>query len=137
MGLELVTEEFTNFEAIAKILARFRRSGVVVAEVTPSFLLFGRRREVVELAARNGVALVAGRLEWADAGALMSYGTEISDLQKRAARIANRVLKGARPGEIPVERTARFELVINDRVARGMGIAVPKSLLQRANRGID
>jgi len=135
-GIELSMAEFTNFEAIAKILAQYRRNGIIGVEVTPSFALTGRRREVTGLAERNGIALVAHRAEWADAGAVLTYGVDIGESYRRAAGIASRILKGAKPAETPVERPDRFELVVNPRAALALGIAIPKALLQQASRVI-
>ncbi len=136
VGIELVTAEFTNFEAIARILANFKRAGLTAAEVTPSFALIGRRREVANLAALNGVALVAHRYEWAEAGALLTYGVDVAESHRRAARIADRILKGAKASDIPVERVQKFELVVNNRAASTLGLQIPKPVLQRADRVI-
>lgn len=136
-GLDLEAVEFTNFEAVAKILARFRRAKIHVVAMTSSFTLLARRREVVALAERNAQVLVAHRVEWAEAGALMSYGPEIAESQRRCAAIADRILRGARPAAIPVERAVKSELVLNQRVALAHGIDIPKTVLQRADRVID
>ena len=136
-GMELVALEFTNFEAIAKLFAQFRRDGLRVVEITQSFALTGRRREVVPLADRNEIALVAHRAEWAEAGAILSYGVDIGENYRRAARLADRILKGARPGSLPVEMPNRLELVANPKAALAHGIALPKSLLSHANRVIS
>lgn len=133
-GIELASMEFTNFEAIAKIFAQYRRDGIRVAEMTPSFALTGRRREVAKTAQRNEIALVAHRAEWADAGAILTYGVDIGENYRRAAALANRILKGAKPGDLPVERPNRMELVVNARAALALGITLPKALLQQANR---
>ncbi|MEO8142926.1 MAG: ABC transporter substrate-binding protein, partial [Betaproteobacteria bacterium] len=136
VGMELVGMEFTNFEAVAKILAQFRRDGITVAEITQSYALIGRRLEVGSLAVRNGIALVAHRAEWADAGAVMTYGVDSSESHRRAAGIVDRILKGTSPAIIAVERPTRFELVINQRAAQGLGITVPPTLVKKANRVI-
>lgn len=133
-GIELVGVEFTNFEAIAKIFAQFRRDAIRVAEMTPSFLLTGRRREVAQLAERNEIALVAHRAEWADAGAILTYGVDVGEHYRRAAMLAHRILKGAKPGSLPVEMPKRLELVVNPKAAFALGITLPKSLLKHANR---
>ena len=137
VGMELVGMEFTNFEAVAKIFAQFRRDGITVAEITPSYALIGRRLEVGSLAARNGLALVAHRVEWADAGAVLTYGVDVGESHRRAAAIANRILKGTKPAVIAVERPTRFELVLNQRAAQVLAITFPKTLLQKANRVIS
>ena len=133
-GIALVTAEFTNFEAIAKILAQFKRDNVVAAEITPSFALIARRAEVAKLAALNGIALIAHRMEWAEAGAVLTYGADSGEAHRRVARIASRILKGAKPGEIPVERVQKNELAINTRVADELALHIPKTVLQRADK---
>ena len=134
VGVELVSAEFNNFEAIAKILAQFKRDNLVAAEITPSFALIARRREVASLAALNGIALVAHRVEWAEAGAVLTYGADSGEAHRRAADIADRILKGSNPGAIPVQRVDKFELAINSRVAIGLALHIPKTLLQRADK---
>jgi putative ABC transport system substrate-binding protein len=135
-GLELMSVEFTNFEAIAKIFAQFKRAGLGAAEVTASFALIGRRREVANLAALNGIALIAHRAEWAEAGAVLTYGVDVGESHRRAAKVTDRILKGAKAADIPVERVQKFELVVNTRVAGALGLQIPKLLLQRADRVI-
>jgi len=135
-GIELSMAEFTNFEAIAKIFSQYKRDAILAVEITPSFALTGRRREVASLADRNGIALVAHRAEWADAGAVLTYGVDIGETYRRAAAVASRILRGAKPAEIAVERPNRFELVLNQRAALAHGIALPKALLQQAKRVI-
>ena len=137
MKVELFEAEFSNYEAVAKFLARFRRDGIRAVLLAPSFTLIARRREVAGLAARNRVALFAHRVEWAEAGALLSYGAEIADALRRSAAIADRILKGARPAEIPVEQATRIELVVSRRTARELHITLPGPLLRRANQIID
>jgi len=137
VGLELVTAKFTNFEAVAKILANLRRAGIVAVALTSSYTLIARRREIVETALRNKLALIGHRSEWAEVGALMTYGAEVADAQRRSARIAHRILKGVKPAGIPVERSTKTELVVNQRTARTLGITIPGSVLRRADRVIE
>ena len=136
VGIELVSAEFTNFEAVAKILSQFKRDNLLAMEITPSFSLIGRRREVASLAALNGIALIAHRAEWAEAGAVLTYGADSGETHRRAADIADRILKGTKPAAIPVTRVEKFELAINNRVANGLALHIPKSLLQRADKVI-
>lgn len=135
--LELSLAEFTNYEAVAKLLAGFRRDGVTVVVVGSSLTLFARRRDIGMFAARNGLALVAHRVEWADAGALLTYGADIADSLRRGARIASRILKGAQPAAIAVEQSEKFELVLNLKTAGALGLTLPAALLKRAHRVID
>ncbi len=136
VGLELRSMEFTNFEAIARIFAQFKRDSIGVVEMTPSFTLTGRRREAASLAERNGIALVAHRAEWADAGAVLTYGLDVGESYRRIAIITSRVLKGEHPANIAVERPNRVELVLNERAAANLGINIPKPLQRQASRVI-
>ena len=124
-GVELMVSEFTNFEAVAKVLANFRRDGVQAVFLSPSVTLLGRRREVADTAMRNRLPLVAHRLEWAEAGALLTYGPDVTDALRRSAAIADRLLRGAKPGETPVEPAKRFELIVNNRSAQALGLDRP------------
>jgi putative ABC transport system substrate-binding protein len=137
VGLDLITEKFTNFEAVAKILANLRRAGIVAVGLTPSYTLIARRREVVETAVRNRLALIGHRSEWAAVGALMTYGAEVADALKRSARVADRILKGVKPADIAVEQATKAELVVNQRTAKTLGITIPHSVLRRADRVIE
>jgi len=136
-GVQLSVAEFTNFEAVAKLLANFRREGVQVVFLSPSVTLLGRRRDVVEIAMRNKVALVAHRLEWAEAGAIFTYGPDVTDALRRSAAIADRVLRGAKPAETPVEQASRYELIVNNRSVKALGLSVPPALLKTADRVIE
>ena len=135
-GIALASVEFNNFEAIAKIFAQYKRDGIHAVEMTPSFALTGRRRESVALAERNGIALFAHRAEWADAGAVLTYGVDIGESYRRAAALAHLVLQGRRPADIAVELPKRFELVVNQRAALSLGLSIPKALQQQASRVI-
>ncbi len=136
-GLELSVAEFTNYEAVAKHFANFRREGTNVVALAPSFTLLSRRRDVAAAAIRNELALVAHRIEWAEAGAVMSYGAQIEEALKRSAGIASRVLNGTKPGTIPVERVSNFEFALNRRTIEALSVHIPPALAKRATRSFD
>ena len=136
-GLELTAVEFTNFEAIPKIFANFRRDGIRTVLIAPSFTLVANRIEAGKFALRNNLALVGYRRDWAEVGALMSYGADGLESLKRSAGLASRILKGSRPAEVPVEQVTKLELVINLGTAKTLGLTIPRQVLARANHVLE
>jgi putative ABC transport system substrate-binding protein len=105
--------------------------------VGSSFTLIGRRKEFIELTRQTGLPVVAHRVEWAESGALMTYGADVHDTLRRTAEIGHRLLNGARPADTPVEQASRFELIVNLAAAKELGIVLPKLLVSRADRVIE
>jgi putative tryptophan/tyrosine transport system substrate-binding protein len=100
-------------------------------------ILNPRRKEIAELAVRSRLPTVFREREHVQAGGLMAYGPNISDLFRRAATYVDRILKGAKPGELPVEQPTKFELVINLKTAKALGLTIPPSVLARADEVIQ
>jgi len=94
-------------------------------------------RQVSALAARQRLPTIGGLREYADAGGLISYGPSIADQFRWAAAYVDKILKGAKPGDLPVERPRRFELFISQKAARALGLAIPQSLLMSADKVIE
>jgi putative ABC transport system substrate-binding protein len=105
--------------------------------VLPSNMFTNERRRLVALAAKNRLPAVYPSTEFVDAGGLMAYGPNFADLCRRAATYVDKILKGAKPGDLPVEQPTKFELVINLKTARTLGLTIPPSLLQRADQVIE
>jgi putative ABC transport system substrate-binding protein len=105
--------------------------------VLPSAMFLREHRRLVDLAAKNRLPAVYPQREFVDAGGLMSYGANQSDLFRRAATYVDKILKGAKPGDLPVEQPTKFELFINMKTAKGLGIKIPPSIVLRADRVIE
>jgi putative tryptophan/tyrosine transport system substrate-binding protein len=105
--------------------------------VLPIAMLTNERRRLVDLAAKNRLPAIYPWREFADAGGLMSYGPDLADSFRRAATYVDRILKGTKPGDLPVEQPTKFDLVINLKTAKALGLTIPPSLLQRADEVIQ
>jgi putative ABC transport system substrate-binding protein len=91
------------------------------------------RKLIVELAAKHRLPTIYPAREFVDAGGLMSYGVDYVQLYNRAARFLDKIFKGAKPGDLPVEQPTKFELVVNLQAAKALGLTIPQSLLLRAD----
>jgi putative tryptophan/tyrosine transport system substrate-binding protein len=105
--------------------------------VTPSPFNLAHRERIVSLAAKHRIPTMYGLTTFVEAGGLMAYGASLRDLYRRAATYVDKILKGAKPAELPVEQATKFELVINLTTARALGLAIPPSLRVRADRVIE
>jgi ABC-type uncharacterized transport system substrate-binding protein len=98
---------------------------------------FGERRRIVELASKYRLAAIYAQKEFVNEGGLMFYGADFVDLYRRAAVYVDKILKGAKPADLPVQQATKFEFVINLRAAKQIGLTIPVDLLQRANKVIQ
>jgi putative ABC transport system substrate-binding protein len=112
-----------------------KNAGAVVVLPTPAFD-FGRQR-IVDLAAKNRLPTVYASRNYVDSGGLMSYGPNLADLHRRAAAYVDKILKGAKPSDLPVEQPTKFELVINLKTAKALGLEIPPTLLASAGEVIE
>jgi len=111
-----------------------RAAGVLVGR---DALVLQQRAQIAALAAENRLPAIYGFRENAEAGGLMAYGANVPSMYRRAATYVDKILKGAKPADLPVEQPTKFELVINLKTARALGLTIPPSLLQRADEVIQ
>jgi putative ABC transport system substrate-binding protein len=123
-----------KFEA-AFTAARTERMDALLVQTTGFFIT--HRKRIVELAARNRVPAVYGEREFVEAGGLMFYGASLRDMYRDAAVYVDKILKGAKPANLPIEQPAKLELIINLKAAKALGITIPPSVLARADRIVE
>ena len=99
-------------------------------------LFFTHRRTLLKLASKARLPIMYAYRAFADEGGLISYGTSLSDLVRRSAGYVDKILKGAKPGDLPIEQPTRFELVVNLKTAKALGLAIPQSVLLQADEAI-
>ena len=120
-------------ESTFAALAKKRVRGVVIRE-TP--MLISNARLVGAIASKHRIAAI-GFKEVAEGGGLLGYGADISAMWRRAATFIDKILKGAKPGDLPVEQATKFDLIVNQKTAKALGIKIPNSILVRAERVIE
>ena len=123
-----------ELDAAFVAMKRARADAVIVLEATA---FFPDRQRIADLALMHRLPMAAQAREYAGAGALISYGTDYLDLFRRAAMYVDKILKGAKPADLPVEQPTKFELIINLKTAKTLGLTIPPSLLQRADQVIE
>ncbi len=117
--------------------ARAKREGVTGIIATADAVTFLHRHAFVELALKHHLPGIYWAREYVEAGGLMTYSASLADLRRRAAGYVDKILKGARPADLPIEQPTKFDLVINLKTAKSLGLTIPPSLLQRADQVIE
>jgi putative ABC transport system substrate-binding protein len=133
--LEVLTA--SNPSEINQAFAALKQRKVSVLIIAVDTFYFTQMQRMATLAAQTTIPVIGPLREFAAEGGLLSYGTSIADLNRRAGVLTGKVLKGARPAELPVEQPTKFELVINLRTAKAIGLTVPDKLLALADEVIE
>jgi len=137
LGVKLRSRSITEITEADDAMAAIKKAGASVVIVQPSPMTFRERDRLIAAATKHGLATICAFRAAAPAGALITYGPDYADLNRRAAFYLARILKGTKPGDLPVEQPTKFELLINLRTAKTVGISIPPSLLLRADEVIQ
>jgi putative ABC transport system substrate-binding protein len=135
--LELYPVEISAEDGLEDAFAAMNKVEVQALVVLTDPILFSQRKQAVDLANRNRLPAMYFFRGFAEDGGLMSYGPSDTDLFRRAAGYVDRILKGSKPGDLPVEQPTKFELLINLKAARSIGLIIPESFLLRADKVIE
>ena len=137
LGVRLRVLETDGPDGLKNAFATMASERVGAPMVLTDIMFITHRRAIVELAARHRLPAVYGEREYVNDGGLMCYGANLEEMYRRAAFYVDRILKGVRPADLPIEQPTKFDLVINLKTARALGLAIPPSLLQRADQVIE
>ena len=132
LGMTMVVAEASSPAELDPAVARLIGQGVDVIYGTGA-LVTNLRGRLIEQANRRRLPVIGTNRAWVEAGALFNYGGSLDEQIRRSARIVDKILKGARPADIPVEQPTKFEFIINLKAAKALGITIPQSLLVRAD----
>lgn len=135
-GVKVVAHEVSAADGIEQAFAAMARGRAGAVIVAADELFYEQREAIARLAIRHRLPTISPNREQAEAGGLMSYGQDLAEHYRRAATYVDKIFKGAKPGDLPVEQPTLLELVINQKTAKALGIKIPNSILLRADKVI-
>jgi putative ABC transport system substrate-binding protein len=136
LGMTIKLLEARNPNDFTRAFAEMKQARVDGLVVSQNVLFVQNRKVIAELALRQRIPAIYGRSDFVDAGGLSSYGTNFTELYRRGAYFVDRILKGTKPTDLPVEQPKKFEFVVNLKTAKQIGLTIPPSVLARADRVI-
>jgi putative ABC transport system substrate-binding protein len=137
LGVRLHAVTIGRPEELDGMVAKVARERAAVLIVVPSPMFFGERRRLADLAVKHRLPTVFGASEYAEAGGLIAYGADLADTFRKAPAYVDKILKGARPGDLPIDQAMKLRLVVNLKTARAIGLAVPAAVLARADQVLE
>jgi putative tryptophan/tyrosine transport system substrate-binding protein len=137
VGLDVATGEIRRAEDIAPAVEAFKGRAEALYVATDPLITGSHRIRINTLALAARLPTTYSAREYVEAGGLMSYGASFPDMFRRAADIVDKILRGAKPGDVPVEQPTKFELVVNLTTARALGLTIPESFLLRVDEVIE
>ena len=136
LGLQLHPMEVSSADKIDSAFTAAQKAGSAALAVALGPLINSHQKRIVELAAKNRLPAIYSRADFVESGGLLSYGTDQEEPYRRIAVMVDKILKGAKPADIPVEQPTKFEFVINLKTAKQIGLTIPPNVLVRADRVI-
>ena len=137
LGLDLMVSEAQSHDSIPAAINLFAARGAAAFIVVGDAVFFNHHKLIVDLAAAKRLPGIYPEREYAEAGGFIAYGPSVPDNWRRAAGYVTRILKGEEPADLPVQQPTKFELVINLRAAKALGLEVPPTLVARADEVIE
>ena len=137
LGVRLHVVQAQGPSDLERAFSNMTRARVGALTVLPHVMFLVERKRLVDLAAQSRLPTIYPLRDFVDAGGLMAYGADDADLFRRAATYVDKILKGAKPNDLPVEQASKFELVINVKTAKVLGLTIPPSVLGRADQVIE
>jgi putative ABC transport system substrate-binding protein len=137
LGIQLHSMEVRSLTEVDKAFEEATRARTDALFIWPSPVVNTNLKHIAELAAKNRLPSIFIYPEFADAGGLAAYGADRVDMYRRAATFVDKILKGAKPGDLPIDQATKFELVINLKTAKEFGLTIPQSILLQADRVIE
>ncbi len=137
LGVEVYSLEVRGADELDRALQGAARARVDALFLVQSRLMLLHRREIMDFVMKHHLPMVAGFRGWPQGGALLSYGPDINEITRRAAAYVDKILKGTKPADLPVEQPTKFELVINLKTAKALGLTIPPSIRVRADQAIE
>jgi putative ABC transport system substrate-binding protein len=137
LGFRIVAVKADTPQEINGAFARIREQKADAVSVVPSSLFIQQESQIAALAAQYRLPVMTPSKSFVDAGCLMSYGSDLATIYRRLSGYVDKILKGAKPADLPVEQPTKFELVINRKVAKALGLSIPQSLLISADKIIE
>jgi putative ABC transport system substrate-binding protein len=134
LGLKIVSLEVRSLDGFDSAFARAKKERAQALITTTGPLINTQQRQVLDFAAKNRFPAMYQESGWVEAGGLMSYAPNYTDLYRRAADFVDKILKGAKPADLSVEQPKKFELIINLKAAKQIGLTIPNRLLERADK---
>ena len=137
IGIRILQVEASTLAQIERAFARMTEAGVQAIIISSEPFLNTQLRRIAELALSHHMASITYELEYPKAGGLMAYGSDIPSMYRRAATYVDKILKGAKPGDLPIEENKTFDMIINMKTAKALGLKIPDSILLQATKVIE